>query len=391
MANAAETVDPGDREARGAVAADENAELVAELEAELGGKPAKPAGKAKPAAKPAVKPEPAADEDAGPADDEAPADDEDADNEEGAAAESGDEDDSEDEDADELEDDEAEADEEPDEDDELDAEAAKDPETKKRWDALRRTAQRQRERFEQERTTFDRERTAWQTETRQVRDAVERIRALAARAKLDPISLLEAHGLGQDDMEFVAQQAYARSKAAAAKPEYRAAAERAQRERELAETANANAKRLAELEAKLEGKDSQAQVERELDAYFGRAFRKVTDATPITARLIAKRPKAAREELQVTAAQLSAKLGRLPKVAELLAAHEKREVRALKLRGIKPPTPGAGKPAVAAPAEAGKPAAAKPGAKPAKAAIAAVDDDIPSTADLVRELAEQSN
>lgn len=391
-------VDP----AGAAGAVDENAALVAELEAEQGGKPAKPVKPAKaPAAKDAKKPgkagpapavevdaEPDAEEpDAEPADDDAEPDEDTA-----ADAEADDEDDL-DADAEESDDDEEESDAE-DEDDELDAESAKDPELVKRHAALRRTAERQRQRLELERATFDRERTTFQTETRQVRADVDRICGLAARAKIDPAAVLEALGLSPDDMEYAGQQCHARSKAAATDPRYRAAAERAIRDREAAETAAANAKRIAELEAKIEGKDSQAEADRELDTYFGRVFRKATDATPVTARLIARRPKAARAELAVTAGQLAAKLGRMPKVAELLTAHEKREVRALRLRGIKPPTPGTGKPAAPAAGPAAKPGA-KPaaGAKPAKPGADTEADEtaIPSIADLVRELSAQPN
>lgn len=349
---------------------DENAALVAEIEAELGVKPAKPAKK--PVEKPA---DPADDEDdttEDEPDDESAAD---ADDEDAAADEDEPDDEEDDEDSDEE-----------DPDDDVDAE--KDPALKKRLDAARRTEQRQRQRLEQDRASFDRERTAWQSETKQHREAVARINAMAARAKIDPAGLLEA--LGVDDMEYAGQQAYARGKAASGKPEYRAAAERAIRERELADQAAANAKRIADLEAKLEAKDTQTAAERELDTYFDKAFRKATDATPITARLIAKRPATARAELAITASRLAEKLGRLPKATELLAAHEKREVRALRQRGITPPTPGAGKPALAP----GKGATAKPAAKPAaKPPIAKPSDDedaIPSNADLLRELAQRN-
>jgi hypothetical protein len=357
---------------------DENAALVAELEAEQGKKP--PAKVAKPAA--ADKKAPAKDEptEESPEDPDDEPDEVDADAEAAAPAE--DEEDDLDED-DEVDPDEDKPDDE-DSDEELDAESAKDPELVKRHAALRRTATRQRQRLEQERAGFERERSTWQTETKQVRESLARVQTLVARAKIDPAAVLEALGLSLEDMEYAGQQCYARGKTAAADPKYRQAAERAARERELGETAAANAKRIADLEAKLESKELQAAADREVDALFERTFRKVTDATPITARLITKRPKAARAELERTAVELGAKLGRLPKVGELIAAHEKREVRALKLRGIKPPTPGTGKPA---PAVAGKLAVKPAIAKPAPAADPESDDVvIPTTADLVKEL-----
>jgi hypothetical protein len=381
MADEPETGTPGEPAAGAAGADDENAALIAELDAEQGRKPAG----GKPTKKPIAAKKPDAEADDEEAVDVADDGDGEAAEEDEAATPGADEED------DELEDDD-ENEEESDEDgpdDELDAEAAKDPALKKRLDAVRRTELRQRQRLTAERAAFERERSGWQTETQQLRAAVTRIEGLAARAKIDPISLLEAHGLGADDMEYVSQLAYARSKAAAGKPEYRAAAERAVREREASEKVTTAEKRIADLEKKLEAKETQAAAERDLDAYFDRAFRKATDATPITARLIAKRPKAARAELAVTATQLVNKLGRMPKASELLAAHEKREVRALKLRGIKPPEPGAGKPVAQAAGKPSKPAAAaKPAAGKPAATEADVDDvKIPSAAELVRELA----
>lgn len=380
MADEPDTGTQGDLEPGATGADDETAALIAELDAEQG-RPAKKPARPKPKDEPA--PEPELDGDADP--------DDESDGAEATVEDPGDPDEDEPDDEDEDPDPDEE---DPGNEDELDAEAAKDPALKKRIEAVRRTEQRQRQRLEQERAELGRERSAFQAETTQLRTAVTRIEGLVARVKIDPAAVLEALGLTADDMEYAGQQCYARGKAAAGKPEYRVAAERAARDRELAEKVAASDKRTADLEAKLAAKESQAAAERDLDAYFDRAFHKATDATPITARLIAKRPRTARAELAATAGQLVAKLGRMPKAAELLAAHEKREVRALKLRGITPPTPGTGKPAVVPGKPAVKPAAAaRPAAKPA----AAEDDEdaivIPTAADLVKELqaARQSN
>lgn len=362
--------DPTPGQAAGAPAADDDATLLAELEAEQG-----KAG-AKPAKKPVAKPEPAADDDA-------PADDAEA-----VADEDDDLDGDADDDAEPSDDEDEDDDEDP---DDADPDGEADPALKKRLDAVRRTEQRQRLQLERERAEIARERQELQTARGQVSEGQKRFEALRERAKYDPAGVLETLGLSTDDMEYAAQQAYARSKAAAGKAEYRAAADAAQRQRQVADKADSAEKRIAELEKKLETRDQQTAVERELDTYFDRVIRKVTDATPITAAL-AKRPKAARAELAVTAQRLVEKLGRMPKAAELIAAHEKREARALKLRGIKPPGAGA-KPAANETDAAATPAAKPAKGKAAKSAPAADPDEIaiPSTADLVRELSAQRN
>jgi hypothetical protein len=364
---------------------DEVASLLAELEAEGKVKPADPAP-AKPAAKPA-KPAPPA-EPAGDAADDAepdaePADqskDHDEDDEDEVDADA---DDPDDEDADPDDDEDRDGD----QDDELDEDA--DPETKKRMAAVRRTDRRLRERRDAERAQLDRDRVAFQTETRQLRGEVDQFKKLIARAKVDPVALLEAAGLGPDDMEYAATQAFARSSKASGKPEYRTAAERAIRERESADKMTASEKRIADLEAKLEAKERQAAEDAELEAYFKRALRKATDATPITKKLIDTRPKLARRELTATAGELARKLGRLPKVSELLVEHERKEARALRARGIA--LPGAAAPAEPEAAKDAKTPPAKPAkvAKPAAAAKPAtkpVDAGLPSTDDLLREM-----
>ncbi|MCA1833037.1 MAG: hypothetical protein ABR520_11245 [Mycobacteriales bacterium] len=378
---------------------DEVASLLAELEAEGKTKPADPAP-AKPAAK-SAKPAPSV-EPAGDAADDADPDDERADDRGKDRDRDEDDEDEVDADADDPDDEDADPDDDEDrdgdQDDEPDEDADADPETKKRMAAVRRTDRRLRERRDAERAQLDRDRAAFQTETRQLRGEVDQFKKLIARAKIDPVALLEAAGLGPDDMEYAATQAFARSAKASGKPEYRTAAERAIRERESADKATASEKRIADLEAKLEAKERQAAEDAELEAYFKRALRKATDATPITKKLIDTRPKLARRELTATAGELAQKLGRLPKVAELLVEHERKEARALRARGIA--VPGAAAPAAETeaaakdtkaapvkPAKGAKPAAAaKPATKPAAKPEAEVGAGLPSTDDLLREM-----
>lgn len=293
--------------------------------------------------------------------------------------------------AEDLDDEDEEPELEPDEEDDEDAvtgEIAKDPATKARLDAVRRTEERSRQRLAQERASLEQER-------QQHAVAIQKMHAfdqLAARAKYDMPSVLRALGITDADFEYHAQSLMAYSPKFADKPEYQAAAARAMREREAFDKASAAERRAADVEAKLAERDQAAAAERDLNTLLGRAIRKVAaaDGAPITKALAKSSGKAARDALTYTTAELFQKLGRLPTSKELIAAHEAKEARALKLRGLAPPAVAApaakGKPApspASAPAPNGKPATpAKPapGAKPAPAPAAARPAPAPAPA-----------
>jgi hypothetical protein len=370
---------------------DDNAALLADLEAEMSGKaptaPAPAAKNGKPA--PAAPAAPAGDDDEAPADPEPTGDEPAAEDDEEPAEEPEpeDEDPEDEEPADDSDDDPA-----------IAAEADKDPALKARLDAVRRTEERQRQRLTTERQSLERDQQQFVSERGQALQRIQQFDQLAARAKYDLPSVVRALGIEPSEFEYHAQSLMAHSPKFADKAEYRQTAERAMREREAADQAATNARKLADLESKLETKERQAAAERELDTYFSRAMRKATEATPITATLIKSSPKAARAALLVTAHELTEKLGRLPKSAELLTAHEKKETRLLALRGIKPtakaaPAPAATKPATAPVAKPnGQPAPAKPGKAPTAAAPvvpAATPADplrIPTRDELLQEL-----
>lgn len=353
---------------------DDNAGLLADLEAELAGKGAKPSPTSGASAAPADDDEPGEP----PAEPGAEGDQPPAEDEEEPAVETPPEDED-------LEDEEPPAD--PDDDPAIAAEADKDPALKARLDAVRRTEERQRARLASERQAFDQERQQFVAERGAAMQRLQQFDQLAARAKYDLPSVVRALGIEPADFEYHAQTLMAHSPKFASDEKYRGAAEKAMREREAADKAEAAMRKAAELEAKLEARDHQTAVERELDTYFARAMRKATDATPITAALIKNGPKAARAALTVTAHELTGKLGRMPTGVELLAAQERKEARALQLRGIKPaakpapapivaPSTGAAKPTPATKPN-GQPAPAKPG-KPVPAAAPAATTPAPA-------------
>jgi hypothetical protein len=194
-------------------------------------------------------------------------------------------------------------------------------------------------------------------------------------------------------MQYAGEQTYARSKAAAADPKYRQAADRAMRERELGDSAAKNEKRIADLESKLEEREKVAAADRALDEYFGRVTRRAGDETPHVKALIAKNPARARAELEEVAFELAKKLGRLPKAATVLAAQEKRIARMLRDYGVGAPAgeqgkkPEAGKPAGKKP-DKGKAAKSTAGAKPAERTDRKPNGEIhhPSRDELLAEL-----
>lgn len=373
--------------------ADDNAGLLADLEAELSGKPA-PAqpvaggGTGAAAAGSAT----ADDAEASPDEPAAASDDDDE-----SAAEPALEDED-------LEDDDEPADDTDDDDPAIAAEADRDPALKARLDAVRRTEERQRQRLTAERQTLERERQQFTTERGAALQRIQQFDQLAARAKYDLPSVVRALGIEPADYEYHAQSLMAHSPKFAADEKYRGAAEKAMRERELADKAAANEKKLADLESKIEAKEAQAAADREVDTLFARTMRRATEATPITQALVKSSPKAARAALTITAYELGQKLGRLPKSAELLAAHEQKEARALALRGIKPaakvvqapPTNGTKPAATGAAKPNGQPAPGKPGkptpaaaAQPATPATAAAPADprhAPTRDELLQEL-----
>lgn len=275
---------------------------------------------------------------------------------------------------------------EPDDEDDLADKAKADPELAKRLAAVRRTDQRQRERFAQERSAFDRERSEWQAQRQQLVDAKDRFDKLAARVRYNPTAVLRELGLTDDDFEGAAQHIASHSKAAGVTPAHRAAAERAMRDREAADEAKALRAEVKELKDGLTANQREAAEQREAEVYVGRVLKRATDETPLTQQLIAKNPTKARADLTITAFKLAQKLGQLPKTRAVIAAHEKKLARELRDLGIEPPAKGA-KPAVAA-----KPAPAKPGAKPAPAAAAATETNgrvkFPTRDEMIREMTE---
>lgn len=276
-------------------------------------------------------------------------------------------------------------------DDEPDVAADADPETAKRQAAVRRTEQRARERMATERASFERERSEWQAQTKELTESKRQFDQLSARAKYDSYSVLRALGVSDDDMLVHAQLLYSRSKDAAVKPEHRAASDREMRQRELSDqVARAEAK-TAKLEADIAAKEQDAANAREAAVYLRRVVSVVDDTAPLTKQLVAANPAKARAALSATALELAEKLGRLPKAAKVIAAHERKLASHLRDLGIAAPG-GAG----AAPAKII--AKAKPGAAPAKAKPAAdAPTDrvngavvIPSRADIVKEMEELS-
>lgn len=252
--------------------------------------------------------------------------------------------------------------------DEAGAQVAKskaDPELAKRLAAVRATEQRQRAALQREREELLREREEFRSQAKSIREAQDRFDRLAARAKYNPVAVLRELGLTDDDFEHAGQVIYAHSKAAGLKPETKAAAERAMREREsMDELAQLRAKHEA-LEKRLAERDELDAADRQVRAFMGRVYKAAGDETPLTKKYLAKNPAAAQAALTVTANRLAQKLGSWPKPEAVVRAYEKQRRRDLADLDIDVPLGAGAKKPHGAPAPSG--ATQKNGAAPAAA------------------------
>jgi hypothetical protein len=141
-----------------------------------------------------------------------------------------------------------------------------DAETSKRLAAVQNAEKRAREKVAAERAEVAAERAkivAERAEVEAARAELEAFRKAKERAKLDPVSYLEAAGV--EDLEYAAKQAYAKAKG---EPANKEAAARMMRERELADEI-ADLKKWRSETLKAEQERVQAETyRREADAYM---------------------------------------------------------------------------------------------------------------------------
>lgn len=148
----------------------------------------------------------------------------------------------------------------------------------------------------------------------------ERFEAMQANARTNLISVLRELGLTDDDMEWVSKEAFVHSRAAGVKPEHRAEAARASRERDLEAKLAATDKRFTELESKLQRQVEESRAEAEGKQYLASIEKAATSRVK---QALAKAPVRARNRLAQVAIELMDRDGARPEPAAVLAEYEK--------------------------------------------------------------------
>jgi hypothetical protein len=223
----------------------------------------------------------------------------------------------------------------PSDDDELELKSD-DPKEQKLLDNVRRAEKRMREAAARRDSEFQAESQKWQQQV----DRVAEIDRLLSRAKHDPIALLRAAGVSDDDFELIAQAVYAESPALQKDPKQKAAAQAKLRERDKEEKLSTYEKKLAEIEAKLEQQTRDAQVAQEAQAYISQINAAASSKHPLVAKLLKADPDETTDALVKTYNALGKKLNRAPKATEVVAAYDKAERSRLTKLGIDPDTIG---------------------------------------------------
>lgn len=233
-----------------------------------------------------------------------------------------------------------------------------DADTSKRLATVKAQEKRLREQIAKERAdaraALDAERKQFEADIAPKLKAAQDFETLAKRAKYDPAAVLEQLGLTDDDFELAARHLYARSKAGAADPKNRAAAEQAAREREAHDRIAAHEKKLADLEAKLTAKEQAQAFESQRGQYLDGALKAVAnDNAPLLSKLASKAPAKARAELWQTAERLFDATGEFPDHEDVITAWESQRRAELEDLGIDVVT-------------SAKPVAPAPAARPGK-------------------------
>lgn len=205
-----------------------------------------------------------------------------------------------------------------------------DPDTAKRIAAAQKQEEHARKQLARDRAELDKQRA----EIAEQAAALAKYEAAKRRAKYDPAAVLAELGLTDDDMEPAARALYARTKAAAADPKVRAAADAAAREREYADKLSATERRLAELEASLQDQTKQARQEQAVNAWLDSATKTVSDDAPLLKQALAKSPQKTRQSLFEVADLLAREIGEPPDVADVHAAWEARRRAELEEYGL---------------------------------------------------------
>jgi len=271
------------------------------------------------------------------------------------------------------------------------AEVKLDPATAKRMAASQKEEEKRRAQIAKERTeaaaAIAKERAAVEAERKEIeatRKELEDFKALRARAKYAPGSVLQHLGLSPEDMAAAAYEAWALSPEGAKDPKVKETAARMQREREIAgraEKADGGVAELRELVAKqnerIEQLTQRTGGQPDVEEYLNEvedaigdehpalsraltsAKAKAADRTaPVNERREARQAvKALRAEFVAVAHEMWQRDGAEPDPVEVAAEVESRRVTQMKRWGFDPTAPAPAAAPAAAPKKAGAPPA----------------------------------
>lgn len=242
-----------------------------------------------------------------------------------------------------------------DEDDTIDAKDAKGHQ------AVKRAEVRMRQEVAAERAKMQAELDRAVAEIRPRLERLQKLEAIAEAGRNDFDAAAEFFGWTEDDMEAIGHNGFARSPKYKDKPEMKAYATKAMRERADRDERASLKKRQDDLEAQIKQRDTEAAQAAARAQWLGGVKKLVDDKAPLTKRLLSKSPDKAERLLMQTALDLWQKTGDQPSDAAVIRALEKRRA-AHRSEFMDEEAPAA--PVVAAKKPADKSAAPANGKKP---------------------------
>jgi hypothetical protein len=232
--------------------------------------------------------------------------------------------------------------------------------------AVKRAEVRMRQQLADERAKMQSELDRAVAEIRPRLERLTKLEQIAERGRNDFDAAAEFFGWTEDDMEAIGHNGFARSPKYKDKPEMKAYATRAMRERAEREERAAIKKRQDDLEAQIKQRDEQAAQAAARTQWLGGVKKLVDDKAPLVKRLIAKSPDKADRLLAATALELWEKTGAQPSDAAVIRELEKR--RAAHRAEFVDEEPVAAAPDAKKPTDKDKADPKKPDAKPTNGA-----------------------
>lgn len=198
-----------------------------------------------------------------------------------------------------------------------------DPEQEKRLAAVQKAEKRAKEAVARDREAFEVERRSWAPKLEAFEAERAQFETLRGRAKYDPVAVLLHLGLTVDDLEPAAKSIYAHSKAAAADPKLKDAAQRAMREREHADVLTQTRRELAEVKQQMQERDQREVTQRNVTVYLEHVVKAAGDETPLVQRMLTKNVVATRQRLHQVAVSLADQTGEAPDPIDVVRALER--------------------------------------------------------------------